>query len=203
MFDDSVKKHFEGIMAKKLDGKYEAGVRGWNWIKFKKAMSKKLMDTVDVLVMGYTYGEGKRTSFGVGQFLTGVYDEKQDKFKSVSKIGTGLTDEQFREFIKRVKPLETKDKPNAYDIDKLLTPDVWLVPKLVVEVGSDEITRSAVHTAGRVLKPSKSGKAFDIDTPGFALRFPRLEKFRDDKKAEDATTVAELSQMFTKQSQKK
>lgn len=199
MFEDSVAKHFEGIMAKKLDGLYEAGVRGWNWIKFKKAMSKKLMDTIDVLVMGYTLGEGKRTTFGVGQFLTGVYDEKQDKFVTVSKIGTGLTDEQFREFIKRVKPLETKEKPNNYDVDKLLSPDVWLIPKLVVEVGSDEITRSAVHTAGRILKPSKSGKAFDVDIPGFALRFPRLENFRDDKKAEDATSVKELSDLYKRQ----
>lgn len=203
MFEDSVSKHFEGIMAKKLDGLYEAGVRGWNWIKFKKAMSKKLSDTIDVLVMGYTLGEGKRTTFGVGQFLTGVYDESQDKFVTTSKIGTGLTDEQFREFIKRVKKLEIKDQPKEYDVDKLLTPDVWLRPSLVVEVGSDEITRSAVHTAGRILKPSKSGKAFDVATPGFALRFPRLENFRDDKKATDATTVQELADMFKKQSSTK
>ena len=203
MFDDSVAKHFEGIMAKKLDGLYEAGVRGWNWIKFKKAMSKKLSDTIDVLVMGYTMGEGKRTTFGVGQFLTGVYDEDQDKFVTTSKIGTGLTDEQFREFIKRVKKLEVKEKPKEYDVDKLLPPDVWLRPSLVVEVGSDEITRSAVHTAGRGLKPSKSGKAFDVATPGFALRFPRLENFRDDKKATDATSVKEIAEMFKKQFQKK
>lgn len=199
LFEDSVKKHFEGIIAKKLDGRYEAGVRGWNWIKFKKAMSVSLADTVDVLVMGYTKGEGKRAGFGVGQFLTGVYDKKQDKFVTVSKVGTGLSDEQFREFFKRVKKLETKEKPPLYEVDKLLTPDIWLDPDLVVEVGCDEITRSAVHTAGRIMEPSKSGKALSVKTAGFALRFPKLIRFRDDRRSDDATTVDEVEKMFEKQ----
>lgn len=199
IFDDSVEQHFEGIIAKKLDGKYEAGVRGWSWIKFKKSMSKKLADTVDVMVMGYTLGEGKRTAFGVGQFLTGVYDEENDAFVTVTKVGTGLSDEQFKEFVVRAKKLTVKEKPTNYDVDKLLTPDVWMKPGLVVELGSDEITRSAVHTAGRVMEPSKSGKALSVKTPGFALRFPRLVRFRDDKRPEDSTSVEELEKLFTLQ----
>lgn len=199
LFEDSVKKHFEGIIAKKLDGRYEAGIRGWSWIKFKKAMSKKLADTIDALVMGYTKGEGKRTDFGVGQFLTGVYDKKQDKFFTVSKVGTGLTDDQFRELFQRINKLKTSDKPALYDIDKLLTPDVWLKPGLVVEVGCDEITRSAVHTAGRVMEPSKSGKALSVKTAGFALRFPKLIRFRDDKRPTDATSVDEVEKLFDQQ----
>ncbi len=202
LFDQSVKKGFEGIIAKRLDGVYQAGMRGFNWIKFKRAMSKKLMDTIDVLVMGYTKGEGKRTIFGVGQFLTGVYDNKKDKFTTITKIGTGLTDEQFHEFIKRVKPLEQKDRPLAYDVDKLLEADVWLKPSLVVEVASDEITRSQVHTTGRVMGPSKNKKAFTVVTPGYALRFPRLIRFRDDKKAKDATNLEEIKTMFKKQNHK-
>ncbi|MBI2617744.1 ATP-dependent DNA ligase [Candidatus Gottesmanbacteria bacterium] len=202
IFDDSVEKNFEGIIAKKLEGLYEAGVRGWNWIKYKKAMNKKLTDTVDVLVMGYTKGEGKRTSFGVGQFLGGLYDEKRDMFVTVSKIGTGLTDEQFRDFFTRVKKLHAKEKPPLYDVDKLLEPDVWLEPSLVVEIACDEITRSAVHTAGRVMKPSKSGKAFAVDIPGYALRFPRLVRFRDDRRPQDATTVKEVMKMYGAQGKK-
>ena len=199
IFTESVSLHFEGIIAKKLSGTYEAGVRGWNWIKFKKAMDAKLSDTVDCVVMGYTLGEGKRTAFGVGQFLAGVYDAKQDKFLTITKVGTGLTDEQFREFIKRVKPLKVADKPKNYEVDKLLEPDIWLKPKLVVELGSDEITRSPVHTAGRILGPSKSGTAQEVKTPGFALRFPRLVRFRDDKAATDSTSLKEIAQMYKKQ----
>ncbi|MBI2611453.1 ATP-dependent DNA ligase [Candidatus Gottesmanbacteria bacterium] len=203
LFRASVKQGFEGIIAKRLTGVYQAGVRGWNWIKFKRAMSKKLTDTFDVLVMGYTKGEGKRTIFGVGQFLTGVYDEKKEKFVTISKIGTGLTDDKFRELKRRIDKLETKEKPKEYEVDKLLEADVWLRPSLVVEVAADEITRSQIHTAGIVLVPSKSGSAFEVKTPGYALRFPRLERFRDDKKPTDVTSIAEVEEMYKLQGKKK
>ena len=196
LFDDSVVEGYEGIIAKRLDGVYQAGMRGFSWIKFKRAMSKKLMDTFDVLVMGYTFGEGKRTIFGVGEFLTGVYDESQDKFVSITKIGTGLTDEQFREFKKRIAKLEIKEKPQRYLVDKLLEADVWLRPALVVEISADELTRSQVHTAGRILGLSKSGKAEKVTAPGYSLRFPRLERFRDDKKPDEATSKSELEKLF-------
>ena len=203
IFTESVSLHFEGIIAKKLSGTYEAGVRGWNWIKFKKAMDAKLSDTVDCVVMGYTLGEGKRTAFGVGQFLAGIYDPKKDIFLTITKVGTGLTDEQFREFITRTQKLKVNDQPKNYEIDKLLEPDVWVKPSLVVELASDEITRSAVNTAGRVLEPSKSGKAFSVKIPGYSLRFPRLVRFRDDKKAIDSTTVDEIKLMWLEKFHKK
>lgn len=199
LFDESMNKGFEGIMAKKLDGAYQAGMRGFNWIKFKRAMNKKLMDTFDVLVLGFTKGEGKRTSFGVGQFLTGIYDEKKDCFVTITKIGTGLTDEQFREFIKRTKDLEVAGKPKNYEVDKLLEADIWLEPSLIVEVAADEITRSQVHTSGRVMGLSKTGKAQEVKSPGFALRFPRLISFRDDKTPKEATTLSEVRKMFASQ----
>lgn len=199
LFEKSVKEGFEGIIAKKLDGVYQAGMRSFNWIKYKKTMDSRLMDTIDVLVMGYTKGEGKRTLFGVGQFLTGIYNSKNDRFETVSKIGTGLTDEQFREFFKRVQKLHVKDKPKEYDVDKLLDADIWLRPSLVVEVASDEITRSQVHTAGRIMEISKSGKAQIVKEAGYALRFPRLVFFRDDKKPKDATSLTEVIKLFKKQ----
>lgn len=199
MFIQSINQGFEGIIAKKLNGVYQAGVRGFNWIKFKRAMSKKLIDTFDVLVMGYTKGEGKRTGFGIGQFLTGVFDNQKDQFTTITKIGTGLTDQQFQEFIKRVKPLEVSFKPNNYNVDKLLEPDVWLKPSLVVEIAADEITRSQIHTTGRILGPSKSGKAQEVKEPGYALRFPRLVSFRDDKGPSSVTTLKEIITIFQKQ----
>lgn len=199
LFEESVHKGFEGIIAKKLDGAYQAGMRGFNWIKYKKTMDSSLMDTIDVLVMGYTKGEGKRTSFGVGQFLTGIYNPEKERFETISKIGTGLTDEQFREFFTRVQKLRTSSKPTEYDVDKLLDADVWLSPSLVVEVASDEITRSQVHTAGRVMQKSKSGKAQSVKEAGYALRFPRLIAFRDDKRPKDATTLNEVVTLFKKQ----
>ncbi len=195
-FDKCIADGLEGILAKKLDGIYQAGARGWSWIKLKRSYQSKLNDTVDCLVMGYYYGRGKRTSFGIGAFLIGIYDKSQDKFLTIAKIGTGLTDEEWRELAKRGQTLRAKEKPPLYEVDKWLEPDVWMEPEVVVEVRADELTRSPVHTAGRTLKPSKSGSSFDVDTPGYALRFPRLERFRDDKSASDCTSLSEIEEIY-------
>jgi DNA ligase-1 len=203
IFDEALSQGFEGILAKKLDGEYQAGARGWSWIKFKRSYTTQLDDTIDCVVMGYYYGQGKRTAFGIGAFLIGVYDEKQDKFVTVAKVGTGLTDDEWRTLAERGKKIEATTKPALYEVDKLLTPDIWVEPEIVVEIKADEITRSTIHTAGRVLKASKSGSAFDVDVQGYALRFPRLERFRDDRKPDDATTLSEVEKMFGQQGKQK
>jgi DNA ligase-1 len=195
-FDECISEGLEGILAKRLDGVYQAGARGWNWIKLKRSYQSKLNDTVDCVVMGYYYGRGKRTAFGIGAFLIGVYDEKEDKFVTIAKVGTGLMDVEWKELAKRGQKLKAKEKPPLYEVDKWLEPDVWIESEIVVEIKADELTRSPVHTAGRVMKASKSGSAFDVDIPGYALRFPRLERFRDDKKPTDATTLSEVEKMF-------
>jgi DNA ligase-1 len=202
-FDDAVSRGLEGILAKKLDGTYQAGARGWNWIKFKRSYSASLDDTIDALVMGYYYGRGKRTAFGIGGFLIGIYDKKSDHYVTIARIGTGLTDEEWRTLATRGNKLKAHEKPPLYLVDKGVSPDVWMEPDIVVEIRADEITRSPIHTAGRVLKPSKSGSAFDVDVPGYALRFPRLEKFRDDRKPEDVTDLSEIENMFKAQRKKK
>lgn len=195
MFDEAVTKGLEGILAKKLDGTYQAGARGWNWIKFKKSYSAKIEDTIDCLVMGYDYGKGKRARFGIGAFLVGVYDEKKDTFVTVAKIGTGLTDEEWRELKKRADRFHANKQPAFYDVDKMMSVDVWVKQNIVVEIKADEITRSPVHTAGRIMKTSKSGKAQEVSEAGLALRFPRLVRFRDDKRPEETTTLIELVSM--------
>jgi len=180
-FDDAVAEGLEGIIAKKLDGTYKPGARGWNWIKFKRSYSSKIHDTVDCLVMGYDSGKGKRTGFGIGAFLVGVYDEKEETFKTVSKIGTGLTDDEWREMKMRCDKLQTKKKPPEYTIDKTMEVDTWVLPGIVVEIKADEITQSPSYTAL------------------FALRFPRLVRFRDDKSKTDVTSFSEISSLYTKQ----
>ncbi len=201
LFDDAISKGLEGVVAKKLTGIYQPGARGWNWIKFKRSYSSKIEDTIDCLVLGYDFGKGKRADFGIGAFLVGVYDEKKDTFLTIAKIGTGLLDEEWRQLKKRADQYRTNKKPALYDVDKQMEVDVWVKPSIVVEIKADEITLSPVHTAGRTLKASKSGKAFDVDVPGFALRFPRLERFRDDKRPEEVTSLGELIKMQKRQTQ--
>lgn len=175
----------EGAMIKKLDAPYKAGGRGFHWVKYKKSTEKGLMDTIDCVVMGLYRGRGKRAAFGVGAFLAGI--RENGKFKTVSKIGTGLSDEQWKELFTRTKKLVTKNKPKLYEVDKSLIPDFWVTPSLVVEIMADEITKSPVHTAGM-----RRGR-------GYALRFPRLVRFRDDKDAKQATTISELKELYKMQ----
>lgn len=199
LFDDAVTKGLEGIIAKKLNGIYQPGARAWNWIKFKRSYSSKIEDTIDCLVMGYDYGKGKRTKFGIGAFLVGVYDKKSDLYLTIAKIGTGLTDKEWRKLKKQTEELKCEKKPSVYSVDKQMNVDVWINPLLIVEIKADEITRSPTHTAGRIMKKTKTGKALEVDIAGYALRFPRLESFRDDKRPEQATTLSELVKLYKRQ----
>ncbi len=194
MLDDAISKGLEGVVVKKIDSLYEAGGRNFNWVKLKRHSSGELNDTIDCVILGYIYGRGKRTEFGAGALLVGIYDKKNDEFVTVSKIGTGLTDEEWRGIKERAHGREVDHKPAR--VNAKLEPSVWVRPEIVIEVLADEITRSPVHTAGMELTNGQKGV-------GYALRFPRLIKFRDqDKRPEDATTVEELIEMFEGQGAK-
>lgn len=171
----------EGVVVKQYNSEYQPGRRGWSWVKFKEeeGSSGKLADTIDAVVMGYYVGQGKRTGFGVGAFLVGVYDDASETYKTIAKIGTGLSDVQWKELYDRCQKLALKQPPKSYIVPDQLVPDVWVRPSLVVEIAADEITNSPTHSAEK------------------ALRFPRLVKFRDDKKPEQATSLKEFRRIST------
>ena len=186
MFEEQIAAGLEGVMVKKLDAPYKAGGRGFHWIKFKRASAGELTDTIDCVLLGVYSGKGKRTEFGVGGLLVGLYDPEKDEFPTVSRVGTGLTDEEWKRIYKIFQELKTDKKPAR--VNAKVVPTFWVEPKQVLEIFADEITRSPMHTAG------KTG-----DDHGYALRFPRLISFREDKRAEDATTVKELIKMYNQQ----
>lgn len=172
--EEFLKEGFEGAVIKKWDGEYLPGRQGWNWVKIKESEGKtgKLKDTLDLIVMGYYRGRGKRAGFGLGAFLVGI--RMDESVLTIAKIGTGLSDEQFHELKRRLDKLTVKEKPKEYEVNKALEADVWVRPGLVVEIAADELTKSPTHSAG------------------VALRFPRLVKFRDDKDFSGVTTIKEL-----------
>lgn len=174
LHDNFLTEGFEGAVIKMWSGKYLPGRQGWNWVKIKEAegTSGKLSDTLDLVVLGYYAGRGKRTAFGIGAFLVGL--RKGESWVSIAKVGTGLTDEEFRDLRGRLDGLKTQVKPDGYLVSGSLVPDVWVDPEVVVEIAADEITKSPSHAGG------------------VALRFPRLIKFRDDKGPKDATTWNEV-----------
>jgi len=177
--DEQIEKGLEGSVIKKWQAPYDPGRRGFTWVKFKQEKGKKgggLADTLDCLVMGYYKGKGRRAKFGLGAFLVGI--KKKGSFLTISKIGTGLSDKQWQEMYQRCQKVKTAQKPNQYQVAKGLYPDTWCQPEIVVEIEADNITRSPIHKAE------------------YALRFPRLVRFRDDKNPDQTTTLAEAEKIY-------
>lgn len=177
-FLESKRKNLEGIMVKKPDSFYEAGARAYSWIKFKREDANEVADTLDVAVLGYYYGKGDRSEFGIGGFLVGIYNQELDSYQTISKIGSGLTDEEWVKLREDCDKIKTPEKPKEFDVPKDLECDVWVKPKIVVVVRCDEVTASPLHTSG------------------IALRFPRLMNFREDKKPTDTTSVEEIKNIY-------
>lgn len=174
--EEQLANGLEGAVMKKVDAAYISGRKGWSWVKIKEEEGSqgKLSDTLDVVVMGYYAGRGKRSQFGIGAVLVGVIDDKEN-IKTVAKIGTGLTEDQLKEMKQKCDEIAIEDKPENYLIHKNLIPDAYCQPSIVIEVAADEITKSPTHSAG------------------VALRFPRMLQFRTDKSFEQITTQSELS----------
>lgn len=185
-FESCVERGLEGIIAKDLKAPYVAGARKWAWIKLKRSYKGELSDTLDVVIVGYYKGRGKRSQFGLGGILVAVYDPDEDTFRTIAKVGSGFTEEQLAEMKRILDEITVPRRPAR--VVSFLEPDVWVEPKYVITVTADEITRSPNHTAG-----------WDGER-GYALRFPRIVGWiRSDKGPEDATTVQEVVEMYKQQ----
>jgi len=187
-FDEALQAGCEGLMAKALESTYDAGARGFQWIKFKKEYSAALSDTIDLVVVGAFAGRGKRAGT-YGALLMAAYDEQADVFRTTCKLGTGFDDETLRHLPDKLKGSQRERRPPR--VDSKLEADAWFDPEAVLEVRGAEITVSPVHTA-----------AWDKIRPGagLAIRFPRFTgRWRDDKKPEDATSTKELLEMYNLQ----
>ncbi|HEX8036459.1 MAG TPA: ATP-dependent DNA ligase [Ktedonobacterales bacterium] len=172
----------EGVMAKRPDAPYHAGGRSFDWVKLKPEYRIGLVDTFDLVVVGYDRGRGKRAALGIGSLLSAVYDPDQDRFRTVTRVGSGLSDAEWRRLRVQLDAARLPERP--HQVEATITPDVWVEPRVVLEVLAGGITRSPQHTAG------KSGRE-----PGYALRFPRVVRIRDDRRPEDATTEKELLEL--------
>lgn len=187
-FYSEVAQGLEGLVVKRPDALYQPGKRNFNWIKLKRQEEGHLEDTMDCVILGYYLGKGKRAHFGIGAFLVGVYNKNKDMFQTVAKIGTGMTDDEWKELKKKCDALASEDKPKNIECAKELTPDMWVTPQLICRVRADEITLSPLHTAGKT-----------ENKLGYALRFPRFMDYRTDKTALEATTDYEVKRLYEDQ----
>jgi len=163
-YKKALKEGQEGVMVKNLNKPYQAGKRVGNMYKVKPEK-----ETLDVAITGAQWGEGKRANW-LSSFILSIRDEETGELLEIGKMGTGLTDEQFKEATDLLKPLIEFEKENV----------VKLRPSVIIEVGYQEIQKSPNYKSG------------------FALRFPKLIRFRDDKSLEDVDTLERLERLFKK-----
>ena len=186
-FDLAVSAGTEGLVCKSLapDAVYQAGSRGWLWIKFKREYVSEMTDTVDLVVVGALHGRGRRGGT-YGSLLLAAYDPAADVFRTVTKVGSGFSDADLAALPRRLAPYVIAH-PHPR-VDAKLAADVWFVPAVVLEVIGAEVTLSPIHTAA--LGRFRPGS-------GLAIRFPRFTgRWREDKAPEDATTIDELAEMY-------
>lgn len=187
-FYSTVASGLEGVVVKRPYSHYIPGKRNFNWIKLKRQEEGHLEDTIDCVILGYYAGSGKRASFGIGAFLVGVFNKEFDRYETIAKIGTGLTDQEWRDLKVKCDTHAVDHEPKNVVCVKDLIPDVWIAPEIVCSVRADEISLSPVHSAGKT-----------VEKLGFALRFPRIMDYRPDKLARDATSVKEVERLFEDQ----
>ena len=183
--ENSINAGSEGLMLKMLDKPYQAGSRGSYWLKLKREYQNELGDSLDLVVIGGFFGKGRRTG-SYGTLLLATYDEDEDMFTSICKVGTGFTDEDLDQLYQILHPKVTiKKNPR---IDSEMEAEVWFEPELVIEIVASEITLSPIHKAAR--------DAIRKDS-GLALRFPKFTgKIRVEKTVEDASTNEEVITLY-------
>jgi DNA ligase-1 len=180
-FNEAKDHNLEGLVVKKPEDPYQAGARSYSWVKLKMADEKLLEDSLDVVVLGYFFGKGERSKLGIGKFLAGIYDQDSQTFKTITKVGTGLTEDDWKKMKKLSDKHRVSKVPKNVEITKNYQPDVYTAPEIVVEIGGDEISVSKTHSSG------------------YALRFPRLLHFRPDKDSDQATTIEEVKNLHSLQ----
>ncbi len=168
----------EGLLAKDLKANYRAGRREFVWLKLKPTV-----ETLDLAVVGAFSGRGKRAGT-FGSYLLAARDARTGKLYTVTKLGSGFTDEQLEEFTKEFKSLVDDKKP--VQVIAEIEPDYWLKPKIVFETIYEEIQKSPAEK----------------HTSGFGLRFPRFVKVREDKNVSDVSTIDEIEYLYDEQKRK-
>ncbi len=192
-FLEAIENGCEGLVCKSIakDSVYQAGARGWLWIKYKRDYKSEMRDTVDLVAVGAFHGRGKRAGT-YGALLLAAYNSEDDTFETVTKCGTGFTDEDLAKLPKMMEKHVVSHKHPR--VKSTLEADVWFEPAEVIEILGAEITLSPIHTCA--VDSVRKGS-------GLAIRFPRFTgNCRLDKAAEDATTSAEMVEMYQNQLKK-
>jgi len=164
-YKEALEAKQEGVFIKVLDSKYVFGRHVGGWYKIKP-----IMETLDLVIVAATWGEGKRSHW-LSSYVLACRDPDTGEFLTCGMMGTGLTEEMFQTMTDTLKPLIVEEKGK----------EVKVKPKIVVEVAYQEIQKSPTYSSG------------------YALRFPRLIRIREDKGPEEADTIERLINLYKSQ----
>ncbi|MFP8891263.1 ATP-dependent DNA ligase LigA [Natrialbaceae archaeon A-CW2] len=154
---DALAAGHEGIMLKAPESTYSPGRRGKHWLKRKPDV-----ETLDCVVTGAEWGEGRRANY-FGTFLLSVRDGEDDE--TIGKVATGITDEQLVELTELLEPHVRSESGKTIDLE----------PAVVFEVGYEEIQTSPTYSSGYALRfPRFIEVRSDSDDPDTLERVERL-----------------------------
>jgi DNA ligase-1 len=189
--NESISAGCEGLIVKAIDknSEYMPGQRNFNWLKLKKDyLDTSLGDSIDLVIIGGSYGKGKRKGL-YGSFLLACYNDDNETYETVTMTGGGLKDSELEELYNKLKEIILPQTPSNYKLGKA-EPEVIFEAKIVVEVKTADLSMSPIYTAGYDLTP---------DHRGVSLRFPRFQRTRDDKKPFEACTSEEIVKLYNSQ----
>lgn len=165
IYRQAVDAGHEGVMIKNPSSPYVPGKRGKHWLKLKA-----VMETLDLVVVGGEWGEGKRSHW-LSSFELACVDTTTGSLLRVGKVATGFTEEDLEEMTELFKPLIVSQEGKK----------VEFIPKYVFEVAYQEIQKSPKYESG------------------YALRFPRFIRLRDDKDVDEADTIERVENLYKMQ----
>ncbi len=160
----------EGIMFKSLQAVYKPGSRVGYGLKLKPTM-----ETMEVVIVGAEWGEGKRSDW-LASFVIACRDPDTNNFLELGRVGTGFKEKEeegvsFNQMTELLKPLIIEEKGK----------EVTVKPSLVIEVNYEEIQKSPTYKSG------------------FALRFPRLVRLREDRSPDEINTIEDVREYYENQ----
>jgi DNA ligase-1 len=164
-YKEALEAKQEGLMLKVLDSPYVFGRHVGTMFKIKP-----IMETLDLVIVGATWGEGARAKW-LSSYVLACRDPDTGEFLTCGMMGTGLTEEQFQLMTDVLKPLIVEEKGK----------EVKVRPSIVVEVGYQEIQKSPSYTSG------------------MALRFPKLIRIREDRSPEECDTIDRVEALYESQ----
>ncbi len=169
-YKEALKEGLEGVMLKSLDKTYIPGRKVGGWMKLKP-----VLESLDLVITKAEYGTGKRAG-ALSSYTVSCWAKDKSSFIELGKVSTGLKEKEeegttFEKITKLLKP----------HILKTTGREVEVKPVVIIEIAYEEIQKSGEYSSG------------------YALRFPRFLRIRDEKSLEEINTLEDVEKIYAHQ----